>query len=60
MPMDGQHCPGLDGVQHPLGLVGRAVPQVQVHPKARRLLGLGGQGVKNMMVDYHINTVASL
>ena len=31
VPMDGQYRSRLDGVEHPLGLVGRAVPEVQVH-----------------------------
>ena len=53
MPMDGQHRPRLDGIEHPLRLILRRIPQVQVHPKTRRCLGLGGQGIEGMLVDDH-------
>ena len=46
MPMDGKDRAGLDGVEHALGLVGRGVPEVAVHSKARGGLGLGGQIIK--------------
>ena len=42
VPMDGHHGSRLDGVQHALGKILRAVPEVQVHPEARRRLGLRG------------------
>lgn len=34
VPMDGHHCPGLDGVEHALGLVFRGVAEVEVHAEA--------------------------
>ena len=51
MPMDGQHRPGLDRVQHPLGLVLRRVPEVVVHPKALGLLRRLGQLVQGLLAD---------
>ena len=53
MPMDGQHRPRLDGIEHPLRLILRRIPQVQVHPETRRCLGLGGQGIEGMLVYDH-------
>ena len=32
VPMDGQNCAGLDGIQHALGAIGRRVPQIVIHP----------------------------
>ena len=46
VPMDGQHRPRLQRIQHPLRAVGRRVPEIQVHPPARRGLRLGGEGVE--------------
>lgn len=54
MPMDGQHRPRLDGIEHPLRLILRRIPQVQVHPETRRCLGLGGQGIEGMLVDNYV------
>lgn len=42
VPMHWNHRPRLDGVEHALGLVVDRVPEVIVHPQARRGLGLGG------------------
>ena len=53
VPMDGQHRPRLDRIQHPLRLVRRRIPQVQIHPEPRRGLRPGGQGVKGLFVDDH-------
>ena len=53
MPMDRQLRPGLDGIQHALGEILQRIPQVQVHPETRRCLGLGGQGIKDKLVDDH-------
>ena len=53
VPMDGQHRPRLDRVQHPLRLIGRRIPQVQIHPKPRRLLRPGGQFIQYFLVDDH-------
>lgn len=54
MPMDGQNRPRFDGIQHPLGLVIRGIPEVQVHPETRRFLGLGSQVIKGMLVNNHL------
>ena len=51
VPMDGKHRSRLDGIQHPLGLILRRIPQVQVHPEARGCLGLGGQGMEGVFVN---------
>ena len=53
VPMDGKHRPRLYGIQHALGLILRRIPQIQVHPETRGCLGLGGQGIKDMLVDNH-------
>ena len=58
VPMDGQHRPRLDRVQHPLRLVRRRIPQVQIHPEPRRGLRLGGQGVKGCFVDDHTTKIS--
>lgn len=42
MSMDWDDRSGLDGVQHPLGLVFRGIPEVVVLPKTRRCLCLSG------------------
>ena len=60
MPMDRQRRPRLDGIEHPLGLVGRGVAQVQIHPQPRRRLRLGGQRVKYVLVDNHIFLIPSI
>ena len=52
--MDGQHRSRLDGVQHPLGLVGRGVAQVQVHPQARGVLRPRRQFVQGLLVNNHM------
>ena len=53
MPMDGHHGSGLDGVQHPIGKIFRAAPEVQINPEARRRLRPGNQGIEAMLVNNH-------
>ena len=53
VPMDGQHRPGLERIQHPLRQVLRRIPKVQIHPEPRRLLRPRGQFVKYFRVDDH-------
>ena len=33
--MDGQDCSRLYGIEHPLGIVGWGVAEIQIHPQAR-------------------------
>lgn len=54
MPVYGQHRPGLQRIQHPLRTVFGRVPQIQIHPQARRGLRLDGEVVQYGSVDYHI------
>ena len=54
MPMDGHHRARLQGVEHTLALVGGGVTQVEVHPQARRGLGLSGQGIEELLVNKHV------
>ena len=54
MAMDGHHRAWLQGVQHTLALVGRTVAKVEVHPQARRGLGLGSQGVDEFLINQHL------
>ena len=51
MTVDGQHRARLQGVEHALALVVLAVAQVEVLPQARAGLGLGGEGVKEFLVE---------
>ena len=53
MPMDRQDGARFNGVEHSLGLIGRRIPQVKVHPEPRRRFGLGGQGIEGMLVNEH-------
>ena len=55
MPMDGQHSPRFDGVQHALGQVLGAVPEVQVHAEPRGGFRLGGEVVQDVLVDDHFS-----
>ena len=53
VPMNGQDRAGLDGVEHPLGLVRRGVPEIEVHPEPGRGLRLGGEVIQYVLVDSH-------
>lgn len=54
MAVDWQRGSGLDSVEHALGLIGRGVAEVQVHPEARRCFGLGGQVIQYLLCNLHI------
>ena len=53
MSVDRHHRPRFQGIEHPLGAVGRGIPQVHVHPEAGRGLGLGGEIVKDRFINNH-------
>ena len=48
------HCAWLQSVQHALALIGGTVAKVEVHPQARRGLGLGSQGVDEFLINQHL------
>ena len=54
VPMDGQHRPRLDRIQHPLRPVLRGIPEIQIHPQPRRLLRPCGQFIQYMLIDNHL------
>ena len=54
MPMDWHNRPRLDGIQHPLRLVFRRIPEIHVHAKPRRCFRLSGEVVENVLIDYHV------
>ncbi len=53
MPMNRQHRARLQGIQHSLRLVFSRIPQIQIHPKPGRYLGLSSQFVQNPFIYNH-------
>ena len=53
--MDRHRRPRLDGIQHPLRLVFRAIAEVQIHAEAGRGFGLGGEGLEDLLGDNHVS-----
>ena len=53
VPVHGHHHSRLDGAQHPLGKIFRAVPKDQVHPEVRRHFRPGGQFIEDVLGDKH-------
>ena len=55
VPMDRNHGARLHGVQHPLRLIFRGVPQVQIHPKPRRFFRPCGQVIQQCLRYLHFS-----
>jgi len=53
MAMDGQDSAWLHGIEHALRLIVRRGPEVIVHPKAWRGLGLGSEIIENTLSYNH-------